>query len=165
MIKFDRRIAALALIAAGASPTAACAKQPGGDTRQLTPTTEAQATIPGSVRTSNGGRTAVGWSFQQFKQRREQKVMAADADQDGRVSRAEFVEAMTNGKGDPGKRFAHLDRNGDGFIDLQEIDFAAGKRFRRLDNDSDGRLTHRERKAGHASANIRSAASADDAAE
>ena len=74
--------------------------------------------------------------------------MSADADHDGKVSRAEFMTAMPNGKGDPARRFAHLDRNNDGYIDRQEIDAAADRRFTRLDADGDGRVTKAERKAG-----------------
>lgn len=168
MIKIDRRITALALMVAGALPTAACAKQPDGDHAQSNVATNAQATksaSAGAARLSNGHNNARGWSLQQFQQRRERKVMAADTSHDGRVSRAEFVAAMTNGKGDPAKRFAHLDRNGDGFVDRPEIDTAASKRFRRLDSNSDGRLTRDERKAEHAAATNRGAGPADDAGE
>lgn len=168
MIMIDRRIAALALMVAGTLPTVACAKQPEGDHAQSTVATNAQTTIPtsaGAARSSNGRDNARGWSLQQFQQRRERKVMAADTSHDGRVSRAEFVATMANGKGDPAKRFAHLDCNGDAFVDRQEIDTAASKRFRRLDSDSDGRLTREERKAGHASAPGRGTGPADDAGE
>ncbi|WP_242187278.1 EF-hand domain-containing protein [Sphingomonas sp. CARO-RG-8B-R24-01] len=91
--------------------------------------------------------------------------MAADTNGDGRVSQAEFMAVMTTGKGDPGKRFAHLDRNGDGFVDRTEIDDAAAKRFRRLDSDGDGRLTHKERKAGRAPSSDRSMRSSGDDSE
>ncbi len=168
MIMIDRRIAALALMVAGALPTVACAKQPEGDHAQSTVATHAQTTIPtsaGAARSSNGHDNARGWSLLQFQQRRERKVMAADTNHDGRVSRAEFMAAMTNGKGDPAKRFTHLDRNRDGFVDRPEIDTAASKRFRRLDSNSDGRLTREERKAGHASATNLGAGPADDAGE
>ena len=164
----DRRIAALALMVAGPLPTVACAKQPSGDQKQSTVASYAQATNPtssGTARSSNQRDNASGWSLQQFQQRRERKVMAADTSHDGRVSRAEFVAAMTNGKGDPAKRFAHLDRNGDGFVDRPEIDTATSKRFRRLDVNGDGRLTRDEGKAGHASATNRGAGPADDAGE
>ncbi|RZL83339.1 MAG: hypothetical protein EOP66_03950 [Sphingomonas sp.] len=170
MIMIDRRILALALMVAGALPTAACGKQTNGDGPQSTVATNDQPAIrispsAGSAPSSNGRHNALGWSLQQFQQHRERKVMAADANHDGRVSRAEFVAAMTNGKGDPAKRFKHLDRDGDGFVDRPEIDTAASQRFRRLDSNSDGRLTRAERKAGHASATGRGAGSADDAGE
>ena len=168
MIMIDRRIAALALMVAGPLPTVACAKQPGGDQKQSTVASYAQATNPassGTARSSNQRDNASGWNLQQFQQRRERRVMAADANHDGRVSRAEFVAVMTNGKGDPAKRFTHLDRNRDGFVDRTEIDEAASKRFRRLDVNGDGRLTREERKAGHASAPGRGAGLADDAGE
>jgi hypothetical protein len=168
MIMMDRRIVALALMLAGALPTAACAKQPGGNQKQSTVASDAQATNPastGTARSSNQRDSAHGWSLQQFQQRRERKVMAADTSHDGRVSRAEFVAAMATGKGDPAKRFTHLDRNGDGFVDRPEIDTVASKRFRRLDSDADDRLTREERKAGHGSAPGRGAGSADDAGE
>ena len=168
MIMIDRRIAALAFMVAGTLPTVACARQPSGERAQSTVATDAQTTIPtsaGAARSSNGRDNAVVWTLQQFQQRRERKVMAADANHDGRVSRAEFVAAMTNRKGDPAKRFEHLDRNGDGVVDRPEIDTAASKRFRRLDSDSDGRLTRDERKAGHASTISRGAGSGDDSGE
>jgi len=168
MIMIDRRIVALALMMTGALPTAACAKQPSGDQAQSTVPTKAQATNPasaGAARSSAGHDNAGGWTLQQFQQRRERKVMKADTNRDVRVSRAEFVAAMTNGKGDPAKRFAHFDRNGDGFVDRPEIDTAASKRFHRLDINGDGRLTRKERKAGHASVTNRGAGPADDAGE
>ena len=168
MIMIDRRIVALALMVAGALPTVACAKQPSSERAQSTVANNARTTIPtsaGAARSSNGRENARGSSLQQFQQRRERKVMAADTNRDGRVSRAEFMAAMTNGKGDPAKRFMHLDRNGDGSVDRPEIDTVASKRFRRLDSDSNGRLTHDERKAGHGSATGRGAGSADDAGE
>lgn len=168
MVMNNRRIAALALVVAGTLPTVACAKQSSGDRTQPTVATNAQATSPassGAARLSKVRGNARGWSLQQFQQRREGKVMAADTSHDGRVSRAEFVASMTNGKGDPAKRFTHLDRNGDGFVDRPEIDTAASKRFRRLDINADGRLTREERKAGHASAVDRGAELTDDAGE
>ncbi|MEG8058593.1 signal transduction protein [Sphingomonas sp. 22L2VL55-3] len=168
MIMIDRRIVALALMVAGVLPTAACAKQPDVDHAQSTVANNAQTTSSassGAAQSSNRRDNAVGWSLQQFQQRRERKVMAADTSHDGRVSRAEFVAAITNGKGDPAKRFAHLDRNSDGFVDRPEIDTAASKRFHRLDINGDGRLTRKERKAGHASVTNRGAGPADDAGE
>ncbi len=168
MIMIDRRITALALVVASTLPTVACAKQPSGERAQSTVATHAQTTIPasaGAARPSNGRDNAGGWTLQQFQQRRERKVMAADTNRDGRVSRSEFVATMTNGKGDPAKRFAHLDRNSDGSVDRPEIDTAASERFHRLDINSDGRLTREERKAGHALATNRGAGPADDAGE
>jgi hypothetical protein len=83
--------------------------------------------------------------LQDFQTRREPRIMAADTDGDGRVSRAEFTAAATGGKGDPARRFTRLDRNGDGYVDRAEVDVMLGRRFRRLDADGDGMVTPLER--------------------
>ena len=105
----------------------------------------AQTPPSGQARAGAGGVT-----MQQFQQRQEKKLLAADTDGDGRISKAEFIAAAKAGKGDPGARFAKFDRNGDGMLDRSEIDALAARRFKRLDADGDGVATAQERAAAHA---------------
>ncbi|QYE36678.1 EF-hand domain-containing protein [Polymorphobacter sp. PAMC 29334] len=96
------------------------------------------------------GGAASGVTLQQYVQRHERKLLlAADTDGDGRVSRDEFLAAAKAGKGDPAKRFARIDRNGDGMLDKAEIDAMLAKRFARLDSNGDGVLSPAERAAAH----------------
>ena len=99
-----------------------------------------------------GGTGAAGLTLQQFQARHDREMLAADTDGDGRVSRTEFLAANEGGKakagkGDPAKRFAKLDRNGDGSLDKAEIDASLAKRFQRRDANGDGVLTAQERAA------------------
>lgn len=101
---------------------------------------------------SAGGAGAAGMTLQQFQARHDRRMLAADTDGDGRVSRAEFLAAAENGKAKagksvPAKRFARLDRNGDGYLDKAEIDASLAKRFQRLDANGDGVLSREERAA------------------
>ncbi len=89
-------------------------------------------------------------TLQQFVQRHEQKLLAGDTDGDAKVSRAEFIAAAKIGKGDPAKRFAKLDQNGDGMLDKSEIDAMLARRFKRLDTNGDGVASANERAAAHA---------------
>lgn len=113
-------------------PTIACAQAPraAGDERP--------AASP------RGGMTS-----QEFITRRERRMLAADTDGDGRVSKTEFLAAAAQGKGrgDPARRFAKLDRNGDGMIDRPEIAAMLAHRFARLDTDGDGSLSATKRPA------------------
>ena len=87
--------------------------------------------------------------LQTFVTRHEKKLLAADANGDGRVSKAEFLATAQAGKGDPTRRFAKLDANGDGMLDRGEIDALLARRFKRLDTDGDGLISPAERAAGH----------------
>lgn len=84
-----------------------------------------------------------------FVKHHEQKLLAYDMDHDGTISRAEFMAANQGRKGDPSKRFAKLDLNGDGKIDKSEIDAMLSRRFRHLDTNGDGILSANERAAAH----------------
>jgi len=97
-------------------------------------------------------RADAGLSLPTFAMRHERRLLARDTDGDGKVSRAEFLAGAERSKGDPGRRFAGLDRNGDGAIDKGEIDAMAARRFAQLDADCDGVLTVGERTAGKARA-------------
>lgn len=102
---------------------------------------------------ANAGRTKAaggGTTLQQFTSRHESKMLAADTDGDGKVSKAEFVAAAKAGKGDPAKRFAKLDTNGDGMLDKSEIEAMLARRFNKLDTNGDGIASAAERTAAHA---------------
>ena len=94
--------------------------------------------------------TSPGVSLQDFVRRHEGRVLADDTDGDGKVSKAEFLAAAKSGKGDPEKRFARIDRNGDGMLDKSEIDAMLTRRFKRVDVNGDGVLSADERAAAHA---------------
>ncbi|WP_294353741.1 EF-hand domain-containing protein [uncultured Sphingomonas sp.] len=111
-----------------------------------------QAMPPAVHDNGAAARPRSGLTLQDFTSRRERRVLAADTDGDGKVSRAEYLAAATRGKGDPARRFARLDRNGDGVVDRQEIASLLARRFARLDTDHDGVLTPTERSAARPSA-------------
>ncbi|WP_238560218.1 EF-hand domain-containing protein [Sphingomonas sp. Mn802worker] len=117
----------------------------------LLPTMACGQVVPqaaqGDAATAQTGR---GLTLQAFTAKRERRMLAADTDGDGKVSKAEFLAAATKGKGDPERRFAKLDRNGDGFIDRQEIAAMSARRFARLDTNGDGVLSAAERSAARA---------------
>ncbi|WP_051116731.1 EF-hand domain-containing protein [Sphingomonas sp. PAMC 26617] len=140
----------MAVLMALIFPVSACARPaPDGGAQGSAATRQASAAnSTGRASIASGGGPGMGLTLRQFEQRREQRVMAADNDNDGKVNRAEFMAAMTGGKGNPAKRFAHLDRNSDGFINRQEIDAAATRRFGKLDADGDGRVSKQERRGG-----------------
>ena len=73
------------------------------------------------------------------------RIMAADTDGDGRVSKADFTAAMA-GRCNPDRQFARMDTNGDGYLDKAEITAALTARFNRMDANGDGVLSPDERK-------------------
>ncbi|KPF56587.1 hypothetical protein J2792_001075 [Novosphingobium capsulatum] len=79
-----------------------------------------------------------------FVARQMGRIMAADTDGDGRVSKAELT-AMMAGRGDPDRQFTRMDSNGDGYLDKAEITAALTERFNRMDRNGDGVLTPDER--------------------
>lgn len=88
-----------------------------------------------------------GMSLDQFLSRQTSRIMAADTDGDGKVSRAEMTAAAKNGR-DPSRRFDAMDTNHDGMLDASEIRAALTRRFHRLDRNGDGMVTPDERMAG-----------------
>ena len=80
----------------------------------------AQPVDQASPSTRNAAARNSGVTLQDFVRRHEKKVMADDTDGDGRISKAEFIAAAKAGKGDPAKRFAKMDANGDGMLDKGE---------------------------------------------
>jgi hypothetical protein len=88
-----------------------------------------------------------GMSLDQFLSRQTARMMAADTDGDGKVSRAEMAAAAKNGR-DPSRRFDAMDTNHDGMLDANEIRAALTRRFQRLDRNGDGVVSPDERMAG-----------------
>lgn len=116
------------------APAAACAK----------PVAQAASARP------NAAKAAAGVTLEDFVKRHEKKMLAADTDGDGKISKAEFIAAAKAGKGDPAKRFAKIDINGDGVLDKSEIDAMLTRRFKKLDSNGDGVASADERAAAHA---------------
>lgn len=92
---------------------------------------------------------SLGVDLSTFLARNRTRIMRADADHDGRVSRAEWAAwwDARPGKGpyDPAGRFRAIDADGDGFLTTEEIDATSSKRFARLDADHDGRVVRAKR--------------------
>ncbi|SFN76670.1 EF hand [Mesorhizobium sp. NFR06] len=94
-----------------------------------------------------------GLTLEKFETRREKAFMRADTDNDGKVSLAEWTAFQTDrkAKGDPAKSFARMDADKDGLVDKAELDALLAKRFARLDKNGDGALGADER-PGHKTA-------------
>ncbi len=107
---------------------------------------------PALAQTTGAPAGAGGITMDQFVARQTARIMAADTDGDGRVSRAEFaaLASMRAGKAarDPERLFDAMDSNHDGYLDKDEIRSVLEKRFRRMDLNGDGILTPEERMAG-----------------
>ena len=88
-----------------------------------------------------------GLSLDEFLSRQTDRIMAADTDGDGKVSRAEMAAMAKNGH-DPSRRFDAMDANHDGLLDRSEIRVALTRRFHRLDRNGDGLITPDDRMAG-----------------
>jgi Ca2+-binding EF-hand superfamily protein len=107
---------------------------------------------PALAQDAGAAAGAQGITMDQFVARQSARIMAADTDGDGRVSRAEFaaLASMRAGKAgrDPERLFDAMDSNHDGYLDKDEIRSVLEKRFRRMDLNGDGILTPEERMAG-----------------
>jgi hypothetical protein len=108
----------------------------------------ASAQTPPGTDPPKGG-TSAGVDLATFLARHRTRIMRADADHDGRVSRVEWAAwwDARPGKGpyDPAGRFRAIDADGDGFLTAEESDATSSKRFARLDADHDGRVVRSER--------------------
>ena len=113
-----------------------------------------------------GHKAKAGVTLERYQQRHEGKLMAADTDGDGRISKAEFLAQAKaggkGGKGNPEKRFAKRDLNHDGMLDKSEIDAMLARKFKRLDTNGDGMLSPQERAAGGHGARNKAAGPAAD---
>lgn len=77
------------------------------------------------------------------------RFLSLDTDDDGAVTEAEMIERIrARIEARVAKRFARLDRNGDGRIDRDEFELAGTERFARLDADGDGMASGDELRAG-----------------
>lgn len=117
------------------APAVACAEQG----QQPAPIGSPVATAPAA------GKSI---TLQHYQQRHGKKMMAADTDGDGRISKTEFLATGKSGKGNPEKRFAKMDLNSDGFLDKSEVDAFLAKRFKRQDANGDGVLDAQEQSKG-----------------
>ena len=111
---------------------------------------------------------ADGVSFDAWAVRARERLMALDANHDGKISKDEFAARagmMMGGRpaegaaagatapapgqdADRGARmFDRFDANQDGFIDAQEVNAILARRFARMDANHDGVLTADERGA------------------
>lgn len=93
-----------------------------------------------------------GMSLADFQAAGRQRILRADANRDGRISKEEWAAARKNAKRDPARLFGRLDANGDGQLDASELDALLARRFQRLDANGDGVLTQEERQAGRKAA-------------
>ena len=90
-----------------------------------------------------------GVDFATFSHAALARLMKADADRDGKLSRAEFVSiAKARGATNTGSRmFDRMDVNHDDVLDSAEINSLLVHRFARLDANHDGVLTAEERQS------------------
>lgn len=93
-----------------------------------------------------------GAALADFQAAGRQRMLRADANGDGKISKEEWAAARKNAKRDPARMFGRLDANGDGLLEASELNTLLARRFQRLDADGDGRLTQEERQAGRKAA-------------
>jgi hypothetical protein len=87
-----------------------------------------------------------GWvGLDAFVAHREGRFHSLDADHDGRVTRAEFMDAHTPAQRPAAEAsFARFDTDHDGVITQSEWDAGETRRFQRIDTNHDGRVTREE---------------------
>ena len=108
-----------------------------------------------------GAKASGKITLAEFQADRVRWFMRMDMDHDGKVSRAEFDEAMPprdhshGGRGGgghgSGDMFARMDLNRDGFVTADEVEKAAAERFAEIDVANRGYITRDEMMAarGH----------------
>ena len=92
-----------------------------------------------------------GITLANFVSTRVTRVLAADADKDGRVSLAEWTQARSGAKGDASRQFAVFDANKDGLLASAELEAFFTARFTKLDANGDKVLTRDEVQASRKS--------------
>jgi hypothetical protein len=92
---------------------------------------------------------SAGVDFSTFAQSATARLMKADANGDGRLSKDEYTSiAKARGAANDGSRmFDRVDANHEGVLDAGEIKALLAHRFARLDANHDGILTAEERQA------------------
>jgi len=110
---------------------------------------------------------ADGVSFDAWATRARDRMMALDANHDGKISKDEFAARAGMMGGRPGadsaspasppaagqdagrgsRMFDRFDANQDGFLDTAEVNAILARRFARMDANHDGVLTADERQA------------------
>jgi Ca2+-binding EF-hand superfamily protein len=102
----------------------------------------------GSAGTAVAQDQSGGIDFATFSQKARDRLMAADADRDGKLSREEFTSAARarGARNDGSKMFDRMDANHDGQLDAGELNGLLARRFARRDANHDGVLTAEERK-------------------
>jgi Ca2+-binding EF-hand superfamily protein len=90
-----------------------------------------------------------GVDFATFAQKARERMMAADTNKDGKISREEFTAAtkVRGAKHDGSRMFDRMDANHDGVLDVGEVNGLLARRFARMDINHDGVLTAGEREA------------------
>lgn len=91
----------------------------------------------------------VGIDFATFAQAATARLMKADANGDGKLSKDEYasIAKARSAKNDGSRMFDRMDANHDGVLDAAEINVLLAHRFARLDANHDGILTAEERQA------------------
>src|SRR5438309_175702 len=111
----------------------------------------------GCARAEDAAASGDRISLADFQARRVAEMMRADADHDGKLSKAEFTAALQarmaarggeGGSGDAAaiaervdRMFGRMDRDSDGFISQAEVEQSAADRFARIDVDHKGYVT------------------------
>jgi len=73
------------------------------------------------------------------------RFLTLDTDADGVITEEEMLVRMQKRIAERvAKRFAMMDRNGDGRIERSEFEESGAERFTRLDTDGDGRVSNEE---------------------
>ena len=133
---------------------AAAAFVSGGEAAPVDPAVpEGDAPCEGDVWGSPGARMFLKFDserrgrvdLQQFVGHREARFRSLDADGDGRVTIAEYLDAYPSETPDRLRaNFARFDLDGDGAISLAEWNAGEAARFHRIDADHDGFVTREE---------------------
>jgi hypothetical protein len=93
------------------------------------------------------GNAAPGMTLNHFLTKHTKRIMSADTNGDGRVSRVEWSAMPAKAGSDRSQRFDKMDTNHDGFLDETEIRAAFTRRFQHMDSNGDGVVSPDERKA------------------